>query len=81
VNGADLTSVVPIEDMKGDNDEETFGLKQMFGEGRGLLSAFARCQRIEGSYFGFGYAGVRAVSFQNQSGPYGYRRLALGSCG
>jgi hypothetical protein len=61
MNGADLTSVVPIDKMKGDSDEETLGLKQMFEEARGFLSGFAWCQRIEDSYFGFGYAGIVAV--------------------
>lgn len=61
MNGADLTSVVPIEEMKGETDEETRGLARMLAEARGFLSAFNWCQRIEESYFGFGYAGIVAV--------------------
>lgn len=61
MNGADLTSVVRIDEMKGENEEETLGLKLMLEEAHAFLSSFNWCTRIEESYFGFGYAGIVAV--------------------
>jgi hypothetical protein len=61
MNPADLTQVVPVRDIKGENDEETLGLRKMFDEAQRFLSAFNWCVRIEESYFGFGYAGIVAV--------------------
>jgi hypothetical protein len=61
MNGADLTTVVPIAEMMGENEEESLGLKLMFEEAQEFLSAFNWCRRIEESYFGFGYAGIVAV--------------------
>lgn len=61
MNGADLASVVPIAEMKGENEEETVGLKRLFEEAYGFLSAFDWCRSIADSYFGFGYAGIVAV--------------------
>lgn len=61
MNGADLATVVPIAEMKGENEEETLGLKRLFEEAHGFLSAFDWCRSIEDSYFGFGYAGIVAV--------------------
>jgi hypothetical protein len=60
-NGADLPSVVPISEMRGENDEETRGLRRMFEEAHEFLSSFSWCQRIEESFFGFGYARIVAV--------------------
>jgi len=61
MNGADLTSVVPIAEMRGENDEETRGLARMFQEAQEFLSSFTWCQRVEESFFGFGYAAIVAV--------------------
>jgi len=61
MNGADLTSVVPIVEMRGENDDETRGLAKMFDEAHKFLSSFCWCRRIEESFFGFGYAGIVAV--------------------
>jgi len=61
MNGADLTSVVPIVQMRGENEEETRGLALMFQEAKEFLSSFTWCERIEESFFGFGYAGIVAV--------------------
>jgi hypothetical protein len=61
MNGADLTSVVPILEMRGENDEETRGLARMFDEAQEFLSSFGLCRHIEESFFGFGYAGIVAV--------------------
>ncbi len=61
MNGADLTTVVPVEEMRGENEQETSGLARMFDEARGFLAAFDWCLTIEESYFGFGYASIVAV--------------------
>jgi hypothetical protein len=61
MNAADLTSVVPIVEMRGENDEETLGLQAMFERARCFLSEFSWCRQIEESYFGFGYSGIVAV--------------------
>ena len=61
MNGADVTSVVPIAVMRGENEQETRGLACMHDEAHGFLSSFSWCRRIEESFFGFGYAGIVAV--------------------
>jgi hypothetical protein len=61
MNRADLTTVVPLAEMQGENEEETRGLSLMFEEARAFLSAFTWCAHIRESYFGFGYAGIVAV--------------------
>ncbi len=61
MNGADLTSVVPIAEMTGESEEETQGLALMFEHARDFLMSFAWCGQIEESFFGFGYAGIVAV--------------------
>lgn len=61
MNSADLTSVVPIVEMRGETEEETRGLALMFQEARAFLSSFTWCERIQDSFFGFGYAGIVAV--------------------
>ena len=61
MNGADLSFVVPVADMKGENDEETRGLATMFEDACAFLSSFRWCERIEDSFFGFGYAQIVAV--------------------
>lgn len=61
MNGADLTTVVPIAELKGENEEETLELSAMFERAQSYLAAFKWCLGIEESYFGFGYAGIVAV--------------------
>ena len=61
MNGADLSTVVPIAEMTGENEEEARGLREMLERAQLFLSAFNWCHRIEESYFGFGYAGIVAV--------------------
>lgn len=61
MNGADLSAVVPVAEVRGENQEETRGLRQMFEMARAFLSSFGWCRSIEESFFGFGYAGIVAV--------------------
>jgi hypothetical protein len=57
----DFTRVVPAEQMKGENTEETHLLHRMLGEAKEYLAAFDWCESIEESYFGLGVGGIVAV--------------------
>lgn len=54
-------SVVPVESMAGDSDEDTALLKELFTRAFNFLSSFKWCQRIISSYFGMGTGGIYAV--------------------
>jgi hypothetical protein len=57
----DFTQVVPVDQMRGDDDEDTALLKSMATEAREYLSSFAWCSRILRQWFGTGVGGVVAV--------------------
>ncbi len=61
MNGADLSTVVPIAESIGENEDETRGLRRMFEEAQSFLSSFSWCEQVKESFFGFGYAGIVAV--------------------
>jgi hypothetical protein len=57
----DFTRVVPVDQMRGDDDEDTALLKGMATVARDYLSSFAWCSRIIRQWFGTGVGGVVAV--------------------
>jgi len=56
-----LSTVVPADQMAGEDDEETSLLLEMFHEARGFLTAFDWCTAIREEFFGLGIGGVVAV--------------------
>jgi hypothetical protein len=57
----DLNCVVPIEQMRGDSEEDTRFLGEMRKEAEGFMNSFDWCRRISEEYFGFGVGKVIAV--------------------
>jgi hypothetical protein len=57
----DFSKLVPAEQMKGEDAEETELLQGMLTEAKEYLAAFDWCESIEESYFGLGVGGVVAV--------------------
>jgi len=53
--------VVPIQDMAGEDSEDTNRLQLMAADAKAYLRSFAWCQSIEKQYFGAGIGGVIAV--------------------
>lgn len=60
-NRVDLSLLLSISAMKGDNPEDTRLLKSMFEEARGYLLSFNWCREVKESWFGWGVGGVCAV--------------------
>jgi hypothetical protein len=56
-----LSLVVPVENMKGEDPEDTTLLLQMWKEAEQYLSSFTWCDSIQHGYFGGGVGGVVAV--------------------
>jgi hypothetical protein len=57
----EMTSVVPIAEMKGEDDEDAILLQAAFQEATSYVRQFRWCKHIRESYFGFGIGGVVAV--------------------
>lgn len=57
----DLTTVVPVIEMKGDSETDTSLLQQLADEARQFLVGFQWCRAIEEEYFGCGVGGIVAV--------------------
>lgn len=56
-----VSGVVPIAEMRGENDDETQSLRNMEATARGFLSHFDWCTEIREFYFGEGIGDVFAV--------------------
>ena len=56
-----MKQVVPIEEMKGNGEEDTVLLKAMLEEAANYLKSHKWCPEIEETYFGFGVGGIIAV--------------------
>lgn len=59
--GAARSSVKPVSDMRGEDEEETSELGEMLRDARDYLTRFAWCAGIEEEYFGLGIGGIVAV--------------------
>lgn len=57
----DFRALVPVEQMVGEDDEETAQLQAMLEEARGYLLSFRWCKAISQEFFGLGIGGVVAV--------------------
>jgi hypothetical protein len=53
-SGIDFSKVVAIGAMKGEDDEETAQLKELFVRAKEYLCSFSWCKRIIDSFFGIG---------------------------
>jgi len=60
-SNVDYSKVVPLIDMKGDDDDDTAILNEMANEAHNYLVGHAWCANITESYFGFGVGGLVAV--------------------
>ena len=58
---ADVSGVVPVEKMVGDDREDTNGLKWMANQAQEYLLAFRWCENVKEVYFGDGYGGIAAI--------------------
>jgi hypothetical protein len=56
-----VTGVVPIEELVGDDREDTDGLKLMATQAQEYLLAFRWCEKVNEIYFGDGHGGTAAV--------------------
>jgi len=57
----DLSKVVPTDELRGEDDEETILLQGMLTDAKDYLRSFAWCDGLKSSYFGLGVGGVVAV--------------------
>lgn len=56
-----VRGVLPVEQLEGDDEEDTLLLRGMLDEARGFLTSFSWCGSIRESYVGAGVGGVVAV--------------------
>ena len=56
-----VKGVVPVDDMQGDDDEDTKLLREMAQVARRYLRTFAWCKDVRNGYFGAGVGGVAAA--------------------
>lgn len=57
----DVSTLTPSSEIKGDSEEDTNLLRQMFQKAEAFLKSFAWCSDVKDSYFGLGAGGVVAV--------------------
>jgi hypothetical protein len=57
----DLSRVLPIDRIKGEDDEETAQLREMLSEASSYATSFSWCTGIKESYMGIGIGKVVAV--------------------
>ena len=57
----DMSKVVPVAEMRGDDDEDTLLLRKSLTEAEEFLADFQWCDGILESYFGIGVGGIFAV--------------------
>lgn len=60
-----VAGVVPVQEMKGGDEEDTLLLRQMLPEAEAYLRSFTWCGGIQRSFFGGGVGGVFAVFLFN----------------
>jgi hypothetical protein len=56
-----VPDVVPVEQMNGDDDEDTALLRGMFGEAKNYIRSFSWCDSVIKSYFAGGVGKVFAI--------------------
>lgn len=57
----DHERLIPVEEMTGEDAEETAQLRLTLGEARSYLTNFPWCRSIEREFFGLGVGGVVSV--------------------
>src|SRR5882672_191257 len=57
----DISKVVPVALMKGDDAEETAGLRELLPEATNYLKSFGWLREIKAAYFGLGVAKIVGV--------------------
>ena len=62
---APVAGVVPVQSMKGGDEEDTVLLRQMSREAEAYLRSFSWCGDVQSSFFGGGVGGVFAVFLFN----------------
>ncbi len=67
---ADMTYLVPIDQMKGEDEAETARLLASLAEARKYLAGFTWCRAIRSEFFGYGVGGIVSVFLvEIDSGP------------
>jgi hypothetical protein len=56
-----VPDVVPVERMKGDDDEDTALLKEMFEQAKNYILSFSWCESIASSFFACGVGKIFAI--------------------
>ena len=62
-NELPVRGVIPIDQMFGDDEEDTRLLRKMASEAHDYISNFSWCKSIREAYFGDGYGGIVAIFF------------------
>jgi hypothetical protein len=62
---APVVGVVPVQNMTGDDEQDTMLLHQMSREAEAYLRSFSWCGEVRSSFFGGGVGGVFAVFLFN----------------
>jgi hypothetical protein len=62
---APVAGVVPVHNMKGDDEEDTLLLQQMSRDAEAYVRSFSWCSDVQTSFFGGGVGGVFAVFLIN----------------
>ena len=57
----EMSKVVPVAQMKGDNEEETAGLLEMFVEAKNYLQTFPWVREVKAAYLGIGVAKIVGI--------------------
>jgi hypothetical protein len=58
-----VSGVIPIDQMFGDDEEDTRLLREMASEAHSYISKFTWCRSVREAYFGDGYGGIVAIFF------------------
>jgi hypothetical protein len=62
-NPIDMSSVIPVLEIKGDSDEDTRLLKELALQAEAFIKSFQWCHGIKDSYYGFGVGGILAIFY------------------
>ena len=60
-DGIPVLGVVPVQQMKGDDEEDTAFLHEMLGQAKNYIQSFAWCNSIVSSYFAGGVGKIFAI--------------------
>ena len=63
MQGVDLTKLIPIERMAGEDDQETNEFRELYERARRYIEAFKWCRGVRNVHFGLGVANVVGVFY------------------